>query len=449
MMKLLVLSLMAASAQAGSIASVVAGNKDLSTLHSALDAAGLLSVLDGAGSFTLFAPSNDAFNSGAFQDAPWKVKYLLDPSHKASLQSLLKYHVVGKALHTADLSSGNPLDTLNKQQLHVDGSGADLEINDVTCSKAHITSKDVQASNGVVQIVDSVMVPTGAFCPDIVFVAEQREQGRITSYGYDCRNKETHNVSVGEMKPVGLTVDSEEKLLLWSNDYDYPHQANNSWITSMNFDGSNKKRSHRQVVDPQGLTVDPTTKTLYFTEHSGYKVSRSNYDGTDTQTIIEKRGDRGFQPADVAIDTVSKKLFVTAEKSPENVNGTLYMMDTDGKNIKVLKHPLTQNYGVCVDEVAQHVYAVEGGHGGHIDCIAYGKTPCKKDIVVDVLEYPYMCTVDNVYAKYGGPTRLIFTQANIPGQLYHVGTDGKNLTRMPLLSNAIAAPMGIELACSA
>ena len=199
-----------------------------------------------------------------------------------------------------------------------------------------------------------------------IFVAEQREQGRISSFGYDCRSNGTNILLKSEEKPVGLAIDRSEGRLFWSNDYDYPHQANVSWITtSTTKNVTDKKRVLNNVIDPQGMTVDPVAKKLYYTEHSGYKVSKSNYNGSDIEVLVERPGDVAFQPADVKIDRANDRMFVTVEKSPENIAGTLYMMYLNGTNVtKITDSDLKENYGLCIDTHMQHVYYVIGGHGG-------------------------------------------------------------------------------------
>ena len=67
-----------------------------------------------------------------------------------------------------------------------------------------------------------------------------------------------------------------------------------------------------------------------------------------------------------------------------------------------------------VDDVKSHLYYIQGGHGGSISCLAYGEMPCAREVFADILEYPYMCAVDNSFSKYGGPTTLVFSQANLP-----------------------------------
>ena len=84
-------------------------------------------------------------------------------------------------------------------------------IHDITCAEAGILDKDLAGSNGIVQVVSEVFIPEGVFCPDVIFAAEQRQQARISYYGYDCRKKGTkHLTNQDATKPVGLTVDKKD-----------------------------------------------------------------------------------------------------------------------------------------------------------------------------------------------------------------------------------------------
>jgi uncharacterized surface protein with fasciclin (FAS1) repeats len=88
------------------IAAVAAGNADLTTLVAALKAGDLVSTLEGAGPFTVFAPTN-----AAFADIQSTVDTLLKPENKTQLQDVLKYHVVPGTYMAADLKDGQELTT--------------------------------------------------------------------------------------------------------------------------------------------------------------------------------------------------------------------------------------------------------------------------------------------------------------------------------------------------
>ena len=129
------------AASASTVLDLIAGESRLSTLASALKASGLDATLEGAGPWTVFAPVDDAFSTSPWHD--YRVKYLLDPSHKSALISLLKYHVVSGTVTSGQLTDGDRLKTVEGQDLsvHVDGTGT-VAIDDVTCSVSRVTATD-------------------------------------------------------------------------------------------------------------------------------------------------------------------------------------------------------------------------------------------------------------------------------------------------------------------
>lgn len=379
--------------------------------------------------------------------ATYKVKYLLDPKNINSLNKLLTYHVLTQAVTTSQFSDQEVLATAEGSNLFVNINASNYIINDVTCGNATIIVKNVQLSNGVVQIIDQVFVPFGVFCPDTIFSVEQRSAGRISSYGFDCRAKGTSHITSNQEKPVGLAVDSNTKQLFWSNDENYPFDQPTSWASYMSFDGTALNEWTHNLIDPQGMDVDPTTRKIYYTEHQGNRLSVANYDGTGATALLSRPGDVNFQPSDVAVDEVNGFLFLATEGA-DYLNGTVYQLDMNGNVVSVLARNTIQNYGLCVDKVQKHVYYVQGGHGGQINCVAYGSTPCVNAVLASILEYPYMCDVDTVWAAYGGPTRVVFSQANLPGQIFYVDTDGSELQKLNTVSADLDAPMGVKFGCS-
>ena len=133
------------------IVAAAAATPDLSTLVSALKAADLVSTLEGKGPFTVFAPTNQAFS-----DIQPTVDKLLEPANKAELKKVLTYHVVPGTYSSADLKDGQKLKTVEGQDLTVSIKGGTVKVNDATVEKA-----DIETSNGVVHIIDGVLVPPG------------------------------------------------------------------------------------------------------------------------------------------------------------------------------------------------------------------------------------------------------------------------------------------------
>ena len=131
------------------IAAVASGNADLSTLVAALTAADLVTTLEGTGPYTVFAPTD-----AAFSDIQSTVDTLLEPDNKTDLQQVLTYHVVPGTYTAADLKDGQKLKTVEGQDLTVSVKDGVVKVNDATVEAA-----DVNASNGVVHVINKVLVP--------------------------------------------------------------------------------------------------------------------------------------------------------------------------------------------------------------------------------------------------------------------------------------------------
>ena len=141
-----------AMAQSKDIVGLAAGNENLSTLVAAVQAAGLVETLQSAGPFTVFAPTNAAFEAlpaGTLES-------LLKPENKAKLASILTYHVLGSKVMSSDLSNGQMAKTVEGADVKVTLNGDVVMIND-----AKVVAADVSASNGVVHVIDKVMLPPG------------------------------------------------------------------------------------------------------------------------------------------------------------------------------------------------------------------------------------------------------------------------------------------------
>lgn len=133
-------------------ATAASNNPQLTTLVAAVSAAGLVDTLNGPGPFTIFAPVNSAFA----KLPAGTVESLVKPENKATLTSILTYHVVaGKKLSSTDLAKMATLDTVNGAKLKVSVSGKTITINGTT--KAILA--DVQVANGTVFLIDSVLMP--------------------------------------------------------------------------------------------------------------------------------------------------------------------------------------------------------------------------------------------------------------------------------------------------
>ncbi len=137
-------------------------SKDHTTLVAAVKAAGLVETLEGAGPFTVFAPTNEAFN----KLPAGTVDNLVKPENKATLTSILTYHVVSGKLDSkalmAQIKAGGGsamLTTVNGEQLTIMMKGKYLEIKDAKGGVARVTIKDVYQSNGVIHVINKVLMP--------------------------------------------------------------------------------------------------------------------------------------------------------------------------------------------------------------------------------------------------------------------------------------------------
>jgi uncharacterized surface protein with fasciclin (FAS1) repeats len=137
-------------------------SKDHTTLVAAVKAAGLVDTLQGTGPFTVFAPTNEAFG----MLPAGTVETLVKPENKQTLTAILTYHVVAgkwdsQALSTAIAANGNKLmlKTVNGEDLLIKGKGQTLTITDAKGNVAHVTIADVYQKNGVIQVVDHVLMP--------------------------------------------------------------------------------------------------------------------------------------------------------------------------------------------------------------------------------------------------------------------------------------------------
>ena len=132
-------------------------SKDHTTLVAAVKAAGLVETLQGEGPFTVFAPTNTAFE--ALPEGT--VENLVKPENKETLTHILTYHVVAGNLSGEELMKGDKMNltTVSGDALTAQMSGDDLVITDETGKSAKVTIADVNQSNGVIHVIDRVLMP--------------------------------------------------------------------------------------------------------------------------------------------------------------------------------------------------------------------------------------------------------------------------------------------------
>jgi len=157
----LIVSSFGAKAQ-GDIVAVASGSKDHTTLVSAVKAADLVATLQSKGPFTVFAPTNSAFD----KLPAGTVDNLLKPENKATLASILTYHVVAGKLDAvavmAAIKAGNGkavLTTVNGGKLTASLKGANVILTGEKGGVATVVATDLKASNGIVHVIDTVVMP--------------------------------------------------------------------------------------------------------------------------------------------------------------------------------------------------------------------------------------------------------------------------------------------------
>ena len=150
-----VVTLGVATAQAGNppqkdIVDTAVAAGSFKTLATALEAAGLVNTLKGKGPFTVFAPTDEAFAklpAGTLDD-------LLKPENKAKLVSILTYHVVAGEVDSAQVAKMSSAKTVEGQSVKIAAASGG-----VTVDGAKVVKADVRASNGVIHVIDSVILP--------------------------------------------------------------------------------------------------------------------------------------------------------------------------------------------------------------------------------------------------------------------------------------------------
>ena len=139
-------------AQAKDIVAIASGDPQFKTLTKALTVAGLVPTLQGKGPFTVFAPTDAAF--AALPKAT--LDDLLKPANKAKLVKVLTYHVVSGEVLSTSLKSGE-VPTVEKSKLKLVVNGGK-----VTVDAANVVKADIKASNGVIHVIDKVLMPADA-----------------------------------------------------------------------------------------------------------------------------------------------------------------------------------------------------------------------------------------------------------------------------------------------
>ena len=142
---------LATPAAAADIVDTASSNGSFTTLVAAVKAAGLVDTLKGQGPFTVFAPTDEAFK----KLPAGTVENLLKPENKAQLTKILTYHVVPGKVMASDISGKKTAaKTVEGSSVAIDASGRAVKVDNATVSTA-----DVSASNGVIHVIDTVIMP--------------------------------------------------------------------------------------------------------------------------------------------------------------------------------------------------------------------------------------------------------------------------------------------------
>jgi uncharacterized surface protein with fasciclin (FAS1) repeats len=139
------------------IAEIVGQENEFSTLLTAVEAAELGETLSGEGPYTVFAPTDEAFAALPEQT----LNSLLQPRNQDELASILTYHVVPGEVKSADVTSGEAA-TANGEPFTISVDEGTVTITDGAGNEATVTATDIEASNGVIHVIDSVLLPPQA-----------------------------------------------------------------------------------------------------------------------------------------------------------------------------------------------------------------------------------------------------------------------------------------------
>ena len=139
------------TARAADIVDTAVAAGSFKTLAKALDAAGLVQTLKGAGPFTVFAPTDEAFA----KLPAGTLEMLLKPENKAKLRRVLTYHVVSGKVMASSAVKLSSAQTVSGDTITINAS------NGVMVDNAHVVKADIETSNGVIHVIDAVMLPKG------------------------------------------------------------------------------------------------------------------------------------------------------------------------------------------------------------------------------------------------------------------------------------------------
>lgn len=146
-----------AAAPEGNIVDTAVAAGQFTTLTSALESAGLVETLQGEGPFTVFAPTDDAF--AALPDGTVD-ELMADPT--GDLAEILQYHVIADEVWAADVMEmdGQMVETVQGTELTVEVDGENVSLVDAAGNSVNVTDTDIESTNGVIHVIDGVLMPT-------------------------------------------------------------------------------------------------------------------------------------------------------------------------------------------------------------------------------------------------------------------------------------------------
>mmetsp|Transcript_24906 Transcript_24906/g.26741 ORF Transcript_24906/g.26741 Transcript_24906/m.26741 type:complete len:237 (+) Transcript_24906:168-878(+) len=162
------LSVSAEDAALKDIPTTAIDNGTFTTLVAALTAADLVTTLSGDGPFTVFAPDDDAFAALEKVDKTL-IPCLLLPENVETLTTILTYHVAAGEVRSTDLSNGQQIPSLQGEDISVDITGTTVMLNDA----AQVIAADVMATNGVIHVIDAVLVPPTVSIEDFLVLCRE------------------------------------------------------------------------------------------------------------------------------------------------------------------------------------------------------------------------------------------------------------------------------------
>jgi uncharacterized surface protein with fasciclin (FAS1) repeats len=142
------------------IVEIAAGNEDFSTLVAAVTAAGLAETLSGDGPYTVFAPTNEAF--AKVPEAT--LNALLEPANQETLAKILTYHVIAAEVLSTDVEPGT-VTTVEGSDLTIEVDGESVVLIDGKGNRVNVTAVDIEGSNGVIHVIDGVLIPADVTLP--------------------------------------------------------------------------------------------------------------------------------------------------------------------------------------------------------------------------------------------------------------------------------------------